>query len=112
MELEKSQECKFVYQTLLAMANGCKSCVYMRELKWTENCDEILDMSEVRRLHAEHVGAEAMKRIQEYKETREDEMRAEQAVKQWKTRTERELSAQVRPKITHIWQWTPSYWPS
>lgn len=94
MEPEKADECRRVYATLMAMSKWrVRACVYMRELRWTEKCDQLHDMSEMRRLHEEYVGAKAMERIEAYAETREDERRAEQAAMHLRARTARELES-------------------
>jgi hypothetical protein len=82
----KEQRCQDVFRTLHTMACGMtlksSPCTFVRELAFTEEggCDAFRDLSIIRRSHADLIGAPAMARIAEFKETVEDERRAAQAV--------------------------------
>lgn len=83
IEMTESEKCQSMFRNLLTakgLANNQSSCVYVRELTFTSRCDEIYDFSSIRKSYEALVGTAAMQRISAYKETEEDERRAEQAV--------------------------------
>eukprot|EP00955_Chlamydomonas_euryale_P116883 366444-Chlamydomonas_euryale.AAC.4 len=81
--MTEQEKCQSIFRNLLVargQVQNQSSCAYVRELTCTERCDKFFDMSHIHKSYAELVGTPAMERIRDYKETEEDERRAEQAV--------------------------------
>jgi hypothetical protein len=91
-ESENCEKCQRIFRNLLA-AKRASSCVYIRELGFTDQCDDFYDFSRIRRSYAELVGESAMDRIRMYDETKEDERRAKQAVTHYSIGTTQHLVA-------------------
>ena len=107
-EMTESEKCQSIFRNLLVakgLAQNQCSCTYIRELTFTKRCDEFYNFSNVRKSYAELVGTPAMDRITAFKETEEDERRAELAVTHYSIWTTQHLeSALTWPN----WLWYQS----
>jgi hypothetical protein len=77
--MNEPERCQYIIHNLLTLKNRT-SCGFIRELAFTDKCDQFYDLASIRKSYVEFVGAPAMERIVEYKETDEDKRRATQAV--------------------------------